>query len=503
MPLKVLFVSSEVAPFRKTGGLGDVAGALPKALARRGVDVRVVTPLYQGINWHELERLDGALEVPMYHGAARAGVRLGILPGSTVPLYFAEHHHYFDRPFLYGPPGQGYSDNLERFVFLSRASLELCKALDWVPDVVHANDWQTALCPVYLNTVEWGRPLHGTASVFTIHNLSYQGNQSGGAHFISGLGWEHFNPSEFEHFGDFNPLKAALVHSTMLSTVSPTYSREIQTPAFGFGLDGVLASRSHDLRGILNGIDVDLWNPAHDPHLSAGFDREDLRGKARCKAALQREMGLPERPEVPLYGVISRLTSQKGLDILAFSLERLLSWNLQLVVLGSGDAEAERFFSRMAARRSDKIRCFIGFDDGLSHRIEAGADFFIMPSRFEPCGLNQMYSLRYATLPIVRATGGLADTVQTYDERTGGGTGFMFSDLTPEALANTVGWSLSTYHDRPDHIDQMRRRAMKQDFSWERAAGEYEQLYLEAYQRRRGHVFEEVGHLPRVTKTGP
>ena len=358
MPLKVLFVSPEVAPFRRTGGLGDVAGALPKALASRGVDVRVVTPLYQGINWHEYDRLDGVLDVPMYFGTARAGVRFGQLPGSTVPLYFLEHNQYYDRPFLYGPPGQGYSDNLERFVFLSRASLELCKALGWIPDIAHANDWQTALVPVYLNTVEWGRPLHGTASVFTIHNLSYQGNQGKGAHFITGLGWEHFNPSEFEHFGDFNPLKAALVHSTMLSTVSPTHSREIQSPAFGFGLDGVLASRSRDLRGILNGIDVDQWNPARDPHLPARFDRDDLRGKARCKAALQREMGLPERPEVPVYGVISRLTPQKGLDILAFSLERLLAWDLQLVVLGTGDAEAERFFSNMAARRGDKIRCF-------------------------------------------------------------------------------------------------------------------------------------------------
>jgi starch synthase len=508
MPLKVLFVSSEVAPFRKTGGLADVAGALPKALARRGIDVRVVMPLYQGMRWNEFERLDGAVEVPMYFGTARAGVRLTTLPGSQVPIYFLEHHQYYDRPFVYGPPGQGYSDNLERFVFLARASLELTKALGWVPDVAHANDWQTALVPVYLNTVEWGKPLHGTSSVFTVHNLAYQGNQGGGAHFITGLGWEHFNPSEFEHFGDFNPLKAALVHSSMLSTVSPTYAREIQTPEFGCGLDGVLAARSRDLRGILNGIDVDTWNPARDPHLPVRFDRDQLARKAACKAALQREMGLPERPEVPLFGVVSRLTPQKGLDILAFSLERLLAWDLQLVVLGSGDPEAERFFASMTARRGDKIRAFIGFDDGLSHRIEGGSDFFIMPSRFEPCGLNQMYSLRYGTLPLVRATGGLADTVQTYDEGTGQGTGFVFKDLTPDALANTVGWALSTYHDRPEHILQMRRRAMEQDFSWERAAAQYEQLYLDAYERRRKHPFAEpsaakVSTPPATVRTRP
>ena len=487
MALKVLFVASEVAPFRKTGGLADVAGALPKVLARQGIDVRVVMPLYQGMRWDEMERLDGLLEVPMYHGRARAGVRMARLPGSAVPVYCIEHNQYFDRPYVYGPPGQGYPDNLERFVFLSRASLELCKALGFIPDVLHANDWQTALCPAYLNTVEWGQPLHGTASVFTIHNLAYQGNQERGAHYITGLGWEHLNPSEFEHFGDFNPMKAALKHSTMLSTVSPTYAREIQTPEFGCGLDGVLAERQGDLRGILNGIDVEEWDPGRDPHLVAHFTGENLAGKALCKAALQRQMGLPLRPDMPVFGVISRLTPQKGLDVLAHALDRLLALDLQIVVLGSGDTEAEQYFSSMTARHGDKLRAFIGFDTALSHRIEAGADFFIMPSRFEPCGLNQMYSLRYGTLPIVRATGGLADTVQTYDEATGGGTGFVFQDLTVDAVANTVGWAVSTFHDRPRHVELMRKRAMVQDFSWERAAAQYQTLYQDAYTRRRGH----------------
>jgi starch synthase len=487
--LKVLFVSSEVTPFRKTGGLADVAGALPKALSRRGIDVRVVMPLYQGIRWAELERLDGLLEVPMYNGKARSAVRRGQLPGSTVTVYFLEHHHYFDRPHVYGPPGDSYSDNLERFVFLSRGSLELTKALGWTPDIAHANDWQTALVPVYLNTVEWMQPLHGTASVFTIHNLAYQGNLGAGAHFITGLGPEHMNPYEFEHFGDFNPLKAALYHSTMLSTVSPTYAREIQTGEFGCGLDGVLAARNGDLRGILNGIDIDEWDPSHDPHIRARYTASDMEGKALCKASLQREMGLPERPDVPLFGVISRLTPQKGLDVLAHALPQLLSLDMQLVVLGSGDAEAEHFFSAMTARHGDKIRCFIGYDNGLSHRIEAGSDFFIMPSRFEPCGLNQMYSLRYGTSPLVRATGGLADTVENYDEATGNGTGFVFKDLTVGALANTVGWAISTFHDRPQHLKAMRKLGMAQDFSWERAAADYEQLYRDAYARRRKHPF--------------
>jgi starch synthase len=487
--LKVLFTASEVDPFRKTGGLADVAGALPKALKRRGIDVRVVMPLYQGIRWHELDRLDGTVAVPMWWGTARAAVRLGRLPGSEVPIYFLEYNRYFDRPYLYGPPGDAYPDNLERFSFLSRAALEVSKALGFIPDVLHAHDWQTALGPVYLNTVEWAKPLHGAASVFTIHNLAYQGNFDGGAMFITGLGREHYNSSEFEHFGDLNLMKAAIAHSTMLSTVSPTYAREIQTPEFGFGLDGVLAARNGDLRGILNGIDIEEWNPAHDPHLPVPFDARRLAGKAKDKAALQAEVGLPARPDLPLYGVVGRLTPQKGYDVLARALDRLLSWDLQMVLLGSGDQEAERFFAATSEARADRFRATIGFDNGLAHRIEGGSDFFVMPSRFEPCGLNQMYSLRYGTLPIVRATGGLVDTVQSYDEAGGGGTGFMFQDLTAGALADTIGWSLSTYYHRPKHVTAMRKRAMAQDFSWERAAAEYERLYLDAYQRRRGHPF--------------
>jgi starch synthase len=488
-PLKVLFVASEVAPFRKTGGLADVAGALPRVLRQRGIDVRVVMPLYAGIRWNTLETLDGVLNVPIYYGMAKGGVRRGVLPGSEVPVYFLEHHRYFDRPYLYGPPGQAYPDNLERFTFFARGALELCKALGFQPDVIHANDWQAALVAPYINTVEWSRPLHAAASVFTIHNLAYQGNFDSGAMFITGLGPEHYHPGEFEHFGDVNLMKAAIVHSTLLSTVSPTYAAEIQTPAYGFGLDGVLRSRREDLRGILNGIDFDEWNPAADPHLPRKFDGEHLGGKAICKAALQREVGLPVRADAPLYGVIGRLTSQKGFDVLAHALDRLLAWDLQVVLLGSGDPDAERFFSALSLRRGDKFRAFVGFDDPLAHRIEAGCDFFLMPSRFEPCGLNQMYSLRYGTLPIVRATGGLRDTVRNYDEKRVSGTGFMFDDLTPEGLINTIGWAQSTYFDRPGHIEAMRRAAMAEDFSWHRAAAAYEALYREAYARRRGHEF--------------
>jgi len=486
MSLKVLFASSEVTPFRKTGGLGDVAGALPKALKSRGVDVRLVMPLYRGIRWDELERLDGVLDVPMYYGTARAAVRMGNLPGSEVPIYFLEHHGYFDRPDVYGPADGSYPDNLERFAFFSRASLELATALGFEADVVHVNDWQTALIPVYLSTLHRGTPLHRAATLFTIHNLAFQGVFDSGGFFVTGLGREHYNPRELEHYGGMNLMKGALYHATLLSTVSPTYARELQRPEHGAGLDGVTASRSADLHGILNGIDTEEWNPATDRHLPARYSVADLAGKAVCKRDLQREMGLPVRAEAPLFGAVSRLTHQKGFDLLAEAMERLLGWNLQMVLLGSGDSDAEQFFSALSSARGEKFRARIGFDNGLAHRIEAGCDFFLMPSRFEPCGLNQMYSLCYGTPPIVHATGGLVDTVANYDESTGDGTGFVIYRLDARSLGDAVGWALSTYFDRPRDLEAMRRRGMKLDFSWTRAAERYEELYREAYRRRNG-----------------
>jgi starch synthase len=492
-PLKVLFVTPECAPFAKTGGLGEVIGALPKALRRQGLDVRVIMPLYAGMPWQHFEPLEGTLSVPMWFGMAHARVRLGRLPGSEVPVYFLEHHRYFDRPHLYGPPPEAYPDNLERFAFLSRGALELVKALGWIPDVIHANDWQTALVPVYVNTVEWAQSLHGSATVYTIHNLAYQGVYDGGAHFITGLGPEHYHAREFEHFGTTNLTKAALHHSTVLTTVSPTYAREIQTPDYGCGLDGILVQRGDDLVGILNGIDVDEWNPATDPHLAAHFAADDLAGKARCKAALQKEAGLPVRSEVPILALIARLVPQKGVDVFAHALDTILGWDVQLIILGSGDPEAERFFSSRARSHSDRFCAWFPFDDARAHRIQAGADFFLMPSRFEPCGLSQLYAMRYGTLPIVRGTGGLVDTVANYDEGSGTGTGFVFHDLRPDSLADTIGWAVSTWYNRPaHHVDAMRRRAMAEDHSWDQAAHEYTRLYLGAYARRRGHAFAEA-----------
>jgi starch synthase len=289
-----------------------------------------------------------------------------------------------------------------------------------------------------------------------------------------------------------NLTKAALYHATALTTVSPTYAREIRTAAYGCGLDGILSERGGDLVGVLNGIDVDEWNPATDARLVARFDEHDLSGKARCKAALQQEAGLPVRSGVPLLALVARLVPQKGIDVLAHALDTILGWDVQLVVLGSGDPEAERYFSSRARAHRKRFCAWFPFDDARAHRVQAGADFFVMPSRFEPCGLSQLYAMRYGTLPIVRATGGLVDTVSSYDEVTGAGTGFVFHDLRPDSLADTIGWAVSTWYERPAHIDAMRRRAMAEDHSWDRAAREYTQLYLAAYARRRGHGFPQA-----------
>ena len=488
-PLRVLHIASECAPFAKTGGLGDVVGALPKAQVEAGIDARVVLPLYRGIDWAAQDKLPHTLAVPMGGFTAYAGARRGVLPGSSAPIYFLEHHGYFDRAGIYGDGNGDFGDNVTRFALLCRGAFALCRAEGFVPDIVHAHDWQAALAPVYVDTSEWGTPIHGAGTVLTIHNMGYQGMFSPDALPATGLGWEHYTPSELEHLGALNLLKGGLVHANKITAVSPTYAREIQTREHGAGLEGVVRSRSHDLVGILNGVDTRVWNPSTDPFLAARYDGDDLTGKALCKAALQREAGLPERPDVPLFGVVTRLTGQKGMDVLVSILPNILAWDVQLVLLGSGDAALERAFEVTSAMRPDRFRAFLRFDDGLAHRIEAGADFFLMPSRYEPCGMNQMYSLRYGTLPLVHATGGLADTVWNYDERTGEGTGFVMRDLSPRSLHDLIGWATSTYVHRAGDIDAMRRRGMAQTFGWDRAAAAYRELYESAYAARRGHGF--------------
>lgn len=482
--LKILYAASECAPFAKTGGLGDVVAALPKALLAREHEVRVMLPLYAGMDWDSQELLEGSLEVPMGYGKEYAGVRLGKLPHSRVPVYFIEHRGFFDRAGIYGDEAGGFGDNIERYAFFSRAVMRLCAALGWIPDVLHANDWQTGLCPVFGNTMEKEHFL-GTASVLTIHNLAHQGRTGRDDFGLLGLFPSYWDPDVFEHDDDLNLLKAGLRHATMISTVSPTYAQEIQSPELGRGLDYVLRERRADVWGILNGIDTEVWNPALDPNLPANYDVGDLSGKAVCKREVQRELGLPEREDAPLLALIARLDPQKGVDVVGDALPRLLDLDLQFAVLGTGDPEIEAWFGRVARERPDRFAARIAFDARLAHRLEAASDFFLMPSRFEPCGLNQMYSLAYGSLPIVRSTGGLVDTVQNYVEATAEGTGFRFEALTPQAIFDVVGWAVSTWYDRPEHYRILQRRAMEQDHSWDHSAGLYEQLYREALRRRR------------------
>ncbi|MCU0680978.1 MAG: glycogen synthase GlgA [Polyangiaceae bacterium] len=502
-PLRVLHIASECAPFVKTGGLGDVVGALPIAQRERGLDARVVVPLYRGIDWDALERLPHTLIVPMGGFTAYGSARRGWLGGEGgAPAYFLEHLNYYDRGGLYGDAQGDFGDNVERFAYLCRGAFALARAEGFSPDIVHAHDWQAALAPAYVKTTEWGTPLHGAGSVLTVHNLGYQGVFAPDGFGASGLGPEYLRGDQFEHFGTLNLLKGGLVYADRVVAVSPTYAREIAHPDKGNGLDGVIRARAGAVTGVLNGIDDRTWNPRTDRHLAAHFHAGDLSGKAACKAALQREAGLPERPDVPMYGVVTRLTGQKGMDMLLSVLPAVLRWDVQLVVLGSGDPSLEAAFEGFARTRPDKVAAFLRFDDALAHRIEAGSDFFVMPSRYEPCGMNQMYSLRYGTLPIVHATGGLADTVWNYDERTGSGTGFVVQELTPRSLYDVLGWSLWAFHNRRDDLDRMRRFAMSQDFGWSRAAAAYEDVYRAAYAARRGHPFDAGESSPASTR-GP
>lgn len=487
--LNILFAVSEAVPFAKEGGLGDVAGSLPRVLAARGHDVRVVMPRYYRVDRERfgLKALPGVLTVPMgIIGNQYCGAYEGRLPDSDVPVYFLEHEGYYGRDGLYSQDGEGYLDNDNRFVFLSKASLELCGLLGFRPDVVHVHDWHTGVVPLLLNTTYRHHPLVGeAASVLTIHNMQHQGNFYEGLMDVLGVGWKHFNFLELEKDDETNLLKGGLYHATMLTTVSEGYAREIQTPEYGWGLEWVVRERAADLTGILNGVDYGEWNPETDPFIAARYSDSDLSGKLACKRDLQRSFGLPER-DVPLFGLVSRLVKQKGIDVLAEAIDRILSLDIQFVLLGNGEPWAHFYFGDIMAKYPQKFACRIGYDTALAHRIEAGCDFFVMPSRFEPCGLNQMYSMRYGTLPVVRATGGLDDTVESFDEKRLTGTGFKFNNLTAGALFDTIGWGVHSWYNNPAAIRALMKNAMARRFTWERAAEKYEMVYREGVRRRIG-----------------
>jgi starch synthase len=485
--LKILFSVSECFPFAKTGGLGDVAGALPLALRARGHDVRIVMPRYRSTKRFASTLLSGPLGIPMgwgveWVGVHRADVTSHDAEGTRVPLYLLEHEGFFDRDGVYGDKSGGFGDNLERYGLLSRGTLELCRYLGFEPDVIHVHDWPTSLVPIYLDTIEKGRELERAASVLSIHNMAYQGWFTGGDAWKVGLVDAGLAAElGLTLHGSLNLLKGGIEHATIVSTVSPKYAHEIQSPEGGEGLDGLLRARGGDVIGVLNGIDEHAWDPARDKHTAAPFSYADLSGKALCKAALQRELGLAERPDVPLVGLVSRLVAQKGIDVFAEALPRILATGAQVVVLGSGESWAETSFTALS-HATESFRAWIGMNEGLAHRIEAGADLFLMPSRYEPCGLNQMYSQRYGTLPVVRAVGGLDDTVDN------GVTGFKFQDLTADALANTVAWAVSTYRNDPGRFRAMQQRSMLKPLGWSHAARQYEALYRLAVGKRRGRI---------------
>ncbi len=453
--LKILFASSEVVPFAKTGGLADVAGSLPLALEELGADVRIIMPKYGCVK----EKKDEA--------------RIG----RDIKVYFVRNDDYFKRRELYGDKFGDYSDNLDRFAFFSREALERCKEESFAPDIIHCNDWQTALMPVYLNTAYKYDPFFsGTKVLFTIHNLAYQGVFPKEEYPKIGLDWELFSINYFEFYEKVSLMKAGIVYSDAVSTVSPTYAREILTKEFGCGLEGVLNTRKKSLYGILNGIDYAVWNPETDPKIFKNYSRDTLEDKYANKEGLQKETGLKIDREIPMIGIISRLADQKGVDLLAKIIDPLLNMKVQFILLGTGDHKYHLLFEKMAKRHPRNTSINLRFDAILAQKIYAGCDIFLMPSRYEPCGLGQMISFKYGTIPVVRETGGLKDSVHEFDPKTGTGDGFTFTEHKAEEFFGAIKKALNLHRERETWL-KLTRHVMGLDFSWKSSAKEYIKLY--------------------------
>ncbi len=472
--MNILIATSEAVPFAKTGGLADVCGALPVELARLGARPAVILPAYRKVHYCGLpiERLGIDFIVPIGSKTVVGHLLQSSLPGCDVPVYLVQQDQYFDRDQLYGADGKDYIDNCERFVFFCRAVLEVIRLLDLEVDVIHANDWQTGLVGAYLKIEYRNLPRYERiGSLFTIHNMAYQGRFWHWDMLLTGLDWKYFNWHEMEFHGKLNLLKAGLVYADSISTVSPRYAEQIQSSPLGCGLEGVLQHRHDVLSGILNGMDANEWDPQSDPHLAANYDsRSVAQGKAACKAALQEELGLPDEPRVPLVGFIGRLAEQKGIDLVADVIQRWVQTSdVQWVILGTGQPKYHRLFETLARRFPQQVAARLEFSNPLAHRIEAGADIFLMPSRYEPCGLNQMYSLCYGTVPVVRATGGLADTISEAN-------GFSFQEYNSTALSETLHQACNTYR-RPEAWSRLIATGMSQDWSWAHSARQYVELY--------------------------
>lgn len=468
--MKVLFVASEAVPFAKSGGLGDVAGSLPRYLRQNNVDVRVLVPKYQGIApEYQKEMLHlASCTVPVSWRRQYAGIEY--LQYRGVPFYFLDNEYYFKRDGYYG-----YFDDAERFAFFSRAALEVLPALEFWPDIIHCHDWQTALVPLYLK--EFYRHIQAK-TLFTIHNLKYQGRYTHWIlHNILGLGDAYFTADRLEFYGEVNLLKAGIIWCDALNTVSPAYAREIRYPYYGEGLDALLRAQEHKLSGILNGLDYAEYDPDADSRLYARY-QDTAAGKAKNKAGLQEELGLPIQPGTPLLAMVTRLTAQKGLDLLLHIADELLGQDIQLVITGAGDKYYEDLLAELASRHPEKFRLKLSFEEGMARKVYAAADIFLMPSLYEPCGLGQLIAMRYGAVPVVRATGGLKDTVRTFHEASGEGNGFCFNDYNAHAFLFTVKKALQVYR-QPGKWNRLAEEARGADFGWENSA----RAYLEMYSR--------------------
>ena len=474
--MKIAMLSSEIAPFAKTGGLGDVLGTLSTALEKRGHEISLIMPAYRSVLNGPFALDETAIRLTVSLGTSTAeGTVLEARLGQNVPVYLVRADRYFDRDFLYGTPHGDYPDNAERFAFFCRAALEILRRHP--PQVVHCHDWQTALGIVFLKAQGSRYPEVASAkTLLTAHNLGFQGIFRESNWPLLNLDRSYFSPPYLEFFGNINFLKGGLIVADKITTVSPSYAQEIMSEEQGFGLQGILQQRAADLTGILNGVDYSEWNPETDPFIARRYSEKDLTGKRICKDKLQGSLGLPVKSAVPLFGMISRLTSQKGFDLVQKIFDEMMERELQLALLGSGELRYEDFFATAAARFPEKFAARTGFDEALAHRIEAGADIFLMPSLYEPCGLNQMFSLKYGTIPIVRAIGGLKDTVIDYNAEPGKGTGFVFDRYEPNALLESIDRALRVFADNRSWTALI-HRAMRIDFSWDRSAQQYSNLY--------------------------
>ena len=481
---KIALVASEVAPFARTGGLGDVMGALPRALAKLGHEVMVFVPLYGQMNIDRDKLAKPGWTIPIPVGGVQHDLSIATLRDrrAKITYCFVTNDHYFERQELYRDPSTGtdYADNDERFIFFARGVLEVLRKLNWRPDIIHSHDWQSSLIPVYLKaTLADDSFFGGVRSVLTIHNLGYQGVFPPESFKKIGVGDELFYAmtGALEFFGKVNFLKAGIVSADKVSTVSKRYAEEIQTSdEFGAGLQDVLRGRSADLAGIVNGVDYTVWSPSRDKFIPYRYNLANLSGKKKTKIELLNKAGLPVRDSAPLVGIISRLADQKGFDLIAEAADKLFAMNLQMIVLGTGDQKYHDLFTELEERYPDKLKTYLKFDNNLSHWIEAAADVFLMPSRYEPCGLNQLYSLKYGTVPVVRRVGGLYDTVIDYDEETQTGTGFAFEEYQSRAMLDALDRAVALFERKRPWM-KLQKAGMQQDFSWDAAAKEYSALF--------------------------